>query len=99
VTGMKPNKKVMTMPEGNNDDLDKVLATVASTVIDFIKYHPHAIIFAEGVTPAKTRLYQMGINSNWQEISQSFDILGNFKGSWELFEQSKNYQAFALKAK
>lgn len=83
----------------NNNDRDKVLATVASTVIDFIKYYPNAQIFAKGITPGKTRLYQMGINSNWDEISELFEIQGNFIGKWEQFKHNKNYQAFALKAK
>jgi len=83
----------------NNNDRDKVLATVASTVIDFIKYYPNAQIFAKGITPGKTRLYQMGINSNWNDISELFEVQGNFKGKWEVFKRNKNYQAFALKAK
>jgi hypothetical protein len=98
------NQKINTNVRSNNDDRDKVLTTVASTVIDFIKYYPAATIFAQGITPGKTRLYQMGINSNWREISLLFDVQGFFKeknsnGNWEPFEQRKNYQAFALKAK
>lgn len=83
----------------NNGDREKVLATVAGTVIDFMHYHPHVILFAQGETPAKTRLYQMGINSNWHEISQLFDIIGFANNNWETFKQGKNYEAFALKAK
>ena len=83
----------------NNGDREKVLATVAGTVIDFMLYHSHVILFAQGETPAKTRLYQMGINSNWHEISQLFDIIGFANNNWETFKQGKNYEAFALKAK
>ena len=60
----------------NNKDRDKVLAMVASTVMDFMQYHPDAVVFAEGSTPAKTRLYQMGINSNWHQISSLFEVEG-----------------------
>ena len=60
----------------NNNDRDKVLATVASTVIDFIKHHPKAVLFAKGSTPGRTRLYQIGIADNWDEIYQLFDIEG-----------------------
>jgi hypothetical protein len=83
----------------NNGDRDKVLATVASTVIDFMKQYPDAIIYAAGETPVKTRLYQMGINSNWHEINQLFTIKGYAKGVWEPFTQKKNYDAFTLTAK
>lgn len=83
----------------NNNDRDKVLATVASTVIDFIKYHPKAVIFAQGSTLARTRLYQMGISANCEEIGQLFEIQGFYQGNWEPFEDDKNYEEFALKAK
>ena len=83
----------------NNSDRDLVLATVASTVIDFMHYHPDAKLFAEGETPAKTRLYQIGINANWNEICELFVIEGFTAGRWEPFEQGKNYKAFSLMAK
>ncbi len=60
----------------NNHDRDKVMATVAATVIEFIKHYPKAIIFAKGSTPSRTRLYQIGIFANWHEISQLFVIEG-----------------------
>src|SRR5690242_851148 len=42
----------------NNNDRNKVIATVAGTVIEFIKYYPRATVFAKGSTPARTRLYR-----------------------------------------
>jgi hypothetical protein len=76
-----------------------VLATVASTVIDFIKHHPNAVIFAQGSTPARTRLYQRGIQENLDEIGQLFEIEGFSDGAWETFTEGKNDDEFALKAK
>ncbi len=58
----------------NNGDRDKILATVASTAIDFTDRFPQAEIFTEGSTPARTRLYQMGISENLEEICKDFDI-------------------------
>lgn len=92
-------QKIDDSVRSNNDDRDKVLTTVGSTVIDFIRHHPKAIIFAAGITPGKTRLYQMGINANWNEIDELFDVEGFYRGNWERFERSKNYQAFTLKPK
>ena len=83
----------------NNEDRDKVLATVAFTVFDFMEHHPDAIILAEGSTPARTRLYQMGISDNLTEIGQLFDVEGYYNGGWEPFKKGRNYQAFSLKAK
>jgi hypothetical protein len=92
-------QKIIDYSRTNNKDKDKVLATVASTVIDFIKNYPEAVIIAQGITPGKTRLYQMGINQNWVEISQLFDLEGFYEGAWEPFRRGRNYDVFTLKAK
>ena len=83
----------------NNLDRNKVLATVASTVIDFINNHPRAIILVKGSTNARTRLYQVEISANLIEITMLFNIYGFFINSWEPFEPGKNYVQFALRAK
>ena len=83
----------------NNNDRDKVLATVALTVIDFVNYYPGAIIQAKGFTASRTRLYQMGIVANWNEITELFEILGFIEGKWQAFQKGRNYSAFSLKAK
>lgn len=92
------DKEVKDNIRSNNADRDKVLTTVASTVVDFMKFHPEATIVAQGETLAKSRLYQMGINSNWREINELFQIQGFRNGAWESFEKGKNYEIFALKA-
>lgn len=92
-------QKINDKIRSNNSDIEKVLVTLASTVIDFVKYHPNAIILAQGSTPARTRLYQMGVLANWDEINQSFELEGFLEGEWEPFEKGKNYEVFALKAK
>ena len=89
------NDKIIT----NNNDRQKILATVASTVIEFIKYHPGAIIYAEGSTPSRTRLYQMGITAYWHEITKQFEIFGFRVENWEPFQPGRNYEAFAIKIK
>ncbi len=83
----------------NNDDRDKVLATVAGAVFDFMDDHPGAILYAEGSTPARTRLYQMGISKFWDEISEDFKIEGFAKGGWKPFAKGENYESFLLKIK
>lgn len=83
----------------NNSDRDKVLATVAATVIEFIKNHPEAIIFVTGSTVSRTRLYQMGIAKVWNEINSLFEIQGYLNDTWWTFQKGVNYSAFLLKAK
>jgi hypothetical protein len=83
--------------KSNNNDREKVLATVAATVIQFTNDHPDAIIFIEGSTLGRTRLYQMGITKFWEEIQEKFEIEGLRDGEWEGFQQNRNYECFLLK--
>jgi hypothetical protein len=83
----------------NNNDRDKILATVAATVLDFAKRHPGAIVYARGATPSRTRLYQMGIRAHWIEINMQFDIRGYRQGKWETFRLGNNYEAFTVRIK
>jgi len=83
----------------NNEDRDKVLATVASTAIVFTNRFPTAHIFMEGSTAARTRLYQMGIGFNLQEISEDFEVQGFTGEEWGTFRRGRNYSAFLISRK
>jgi hypothetical protein len=92
-------QKIDDKARSNNNDRDKVLATVALTIIDFFKYHPEAEVYAMGSTPVRTRLYQIGIYKYWHLISPLISIKGLINGNWEPIEKHKNYHAFLAKAK
>lgn len=83
----------------NNSDRDKVLATVAATVLEFMKDHPQAIILAMGSTKSRTRLYQMGIARILDQISLLFEIQGYVNDKWQPFQKGVNFEAFLLKGK
>ena len=83
----------------NNGDREKVLATVADIVIQFIDLYPSAFIFAQGSTGSRTRLYQMGINANLPLVSQHLYIEGFLNGEWQSFKKGKNYSAFLVCAR
>jgi hypothetical protein len=93
------NQRINDLSVSNNADSDKVLATVAATVADFIKDHPGAIIIASGSTMSRTRLYQMGIARLLDEIRQHFEIHGYINDAWQPFQKAVNYSAFLLKAR
>lgn len=92
-------KRIDDTNRSNNSDRDKVLATVAATAIDFTNKFPDAIIYTEGSTPARTRLYQMGITHNLEEISETFEIEGYINETWEPFQKGHNYEAFLVRRK
>lgn len=80
----------------NNGDRNKVLATIAMTIFDFMSRHPGAHIFIEGNTPARTRLYQMAISYGYFDIAPIFGIRGYSNGKWGEFEVGGCYTAFVL---
>lgn len=83
----------------NNGDRDKVLATVALTAVDFTDRFPDAQLFVTGSSPARTRLYQMGIANNLLEINERFEVKGFRTTDWEIFRMGVNYQAFLISRK
>jgi hypothetical protein len=83
----------------NNQDRDKVLATVAVIAIDFILTHPDFIIIALGRTISRVRLYQMGITRVIDNLDPKFVIEGYLNNEWVSFEKGLNFEAFKLKIK
>jgi hypothetical protein len=83
----------------NNGDTQKILATVAASVIAFVEQYPNAWVYAKGNTSARTRLYQIGIATQIAQISAYFDVFGLYNNEWEEFGLNRNYQAFLVKQK
>jgi hypothetical protein len=80
----------------NNQDREKVLATIAVIVLEFTLHFPDIMVYAKGSTPARTRLYQMGIMANWDEIERYMHVYGFAAGSWERFRKHTSYEAFIV---
>lgn len=90
------NERIDDMAVTNNSDRKKVLATVASIVLLFTELFPDMFVYAEGSTPARTRLYQMGILAHYQEIQQMLYVYGLKDNKWQPFEKGVNYEAFLI---
>ena len=84
-------------PVTANGDAHRVLLTVAAIVETFTEQHPDAVIFVTGGTPARTRLYQMGIARNLPEIQADFVIEGLTAAGWEDFQVGIPYHAFLIR--
>lgn len=83
----------------DNQDGIKILATVAETVYAFTYRYPDAWIYAEGSTPARTRLYRIGITTNLEEILAHFVVMGLIGEDWEVFTKNTNYTGFLITRK
>ena len=83
----------------DNNDSEKVLATVVAAIYAFCDKCPDAWIYATGSTAARTRLYRMGINKYYTVVENDFEIFGQTQSEWERYEKGKDYQAFVIQRK
>ena len=79
-----------------NEDSQKVLATVALTIVKFFEKYPDCYVFATGSTKSRTRLYRMGITNNLPQVAQTFEIYGFINEKWKAFDKGKDYEAFLV---
>jgi hypothetical protein len=88
--------KMDDMVVSNNKDRVKVLQTVATVVVDFLKFHPQSIILVQANTLSRIRLYQMGISANLLKINQHYEIYAELENEWFPFQKGINYERFLL---
>ena len=92
-------RRINDLSVTNNNDREKVLATVAATVIEFLDKFPDMMVYAQGSTLSRTRLYQIGISANYDEIAPLLNVYGFINGQWEEFKRNRNYEAFLVSLK
>lgn len=85
--------------KSNNKDRDLVLATVASTIHLFSDHYGNQLIYANGSTAARTRLYQISISKQLSEISTEFEVCGIINLDVFPFERNVNYDVFFVRRK
>jgi Family of unknown function (DUF6934) len=78
----------------NNHDTEVIMGTVGSIIYDFTNVNLEALIYIEGTTPARTRLYQININKHWERIEPIFEVFGLKNERWGPFKKGINYDAF-----
>lgn len=83
----------------NNCDTEKVLGTVVSALYAFFNRNPEALVYATGSTPARTRLYRMGITKFYNDIQNDFYLYGQIGDKLFAFEVGKEYEGFVAQRK
>ena len=83
----------------NNEDSEKVLATVVATVYAFTDKYPDTWIYATGSTKSRTRLYRMGITRFLSGVHEDFEVLGERNNDWEEFQKDVEYESFLVRKK
>ena len=89
--------------DSKNGGRDKVLATVAGIIYEYTSIYPERRIIFIGSTAARTRLYRMAINKNYEELSKDFYIFALIEEKDEIihvpFMNSINCLGFLIKRK
>lgn len=88
--------------ETRNDDMKRILATVADKAIEFLKQEPAAALYAEGSTTARTRLYQREIAKILEAVPSELVIHGLIRRDdigFVKFQVGINFDAFLLSLK
>lgn len=85
-----------------NGDMDKVLGTVAFTILEFFKLYPKSGVYLTGSCPVRTRKYRIVISNNLDEIKNHFVMYGHFKNAdltlvFETFRIGVEYEGFLLR--
>ncbi|HZY82359.1 MAG TPA: hypothetical protein VFE50_22695 [Cyclobacteriaceae bacterium] len=93
---LKSSGEINDIVVTDNNDGEKVLATVASAIFMFFDSHPESMVHIEGSTPARIRLYQMRIARHLAEVRDEFHVVGYTNGSWHPFERGINFSAFLV---
>ncbi|PSL24677.1 DUF6934 family protein [Dyadobacter jiangsuensis] len=93
---IEENGEIDDMAVPNNGDIELVLGTVIQVLRFFLSEHAGARVFLTGSTPARTRLYRLIINTNFDVIKAEFDIAGFRNGKWSRFEKNVDYESFMV---
>lgn len=97
------NGEIDDLIRNDNQDRNKILATIAAIIYEFTAIYSEKKVFFSGSTPERTRLYRMAISLNLNELKKDFDIYGvNFDGNGYVvnsFVGNKNYDGFIVKRK
>ena len=93
------NGKVSDMSVSNNQDMEKVLATVIQTLPIFFAEFEGSRIYFSGSTPVRTRLYRIIITKFHHDFERQYSIFGFVNQIAEPFQQGKNYEAFLISKK
>jgi hypothetical protein len=92
----------------NNGDIKKVMATIGRIVLFYTTKFPEREIFASGSTRHRSRLYQMLVSNNLEEIERDFEVFGiryrdnvsnELEGVAEKFKKNKTYGAILVTRK
>ena len=83
----------------NNNDIFRVIQTVANTIHDFMEAHPGCNVLIEGVDVKRKALYNQVFKRKWEEIRTQFTVFGVSETNIESYDPKKTYGMFVVSKK
>ncbi|MCF2496397.1 DUF6934 family protein [Dyadobacter chenhuakuii] len=96
---LKEDARLDDLAVSNNADMEKVMATVIQSIFLFFQENPKAVLYIEGSTMQRTRLYRIIISRELSAFQKDFDIFGRIKSESEPFVLNRPYDGFVVKVK
>lgn len=90
------NQTLDDLARSNNNDRDKILATVAKAIMLFLDAFPDTRIEVRGSTSSRTRLYQIKVVQHLLRIRENYVVQGLKDNEWKNFDRNENYSALSL---
>lgn len=81
----------------DNKDTDIILLSATQAIIEFLNERNEALVFFEGITSARTRLFQIWITRVLNQYSDFISIEGRIKNQWRPFEKGVLFDAFLIR--
>lgn len=83
----------------NNQDRNKLLATIAYVIEVYLNAHPTRWIYFTGSTDERTRLYRMAIGLNLDELQTKFHIYSKVGEDFIQFQRNMNIEGILIRIK
>ncbi len=93
------NKKVDDKVMSNNEDVVKVIGTVAKAAYKFFENHPDATLEIKPIDEKRRKLYNIVFQRHFYEIVPNFQIMGFIGKQKEIYSPEKLYDSFELSVK
>lgn len=93
---VQPDGEINDSAFSNNQDVAKVIGSVAQAAIIFSENHPGCKLVIFPVDEKRRRLYNLVFRRRLAEIRPFFEIWGKRGPSWEAYNPELEYDAFEI---
>ena len=83
----------------NNDDIFKVIKTVAKVVTVFFQAYPKSTVIIKPIDEKRKKLYNSVFRRHFKDIIIDFNILAIAENNKEAYSPQKNYDSFEITLK